>query len=133
VPPRHGLLRAAGCGGLDPAAARVVAETRSVGLLGTAPLAAMAIVFPFAMLVQMMSAGAMGGGVTSAVARALGAKDPARARTVALHAVVIGTVAGLATTVVFLVFGPAFYHALGVELHEVVTPEAQSADGWLAL
>ncbi|MCZ8106578.1 MAG: MATE family efflux transporter [Burkholderiaceae bacterium] len=90
-----------------------IAETRYVGLLGTAPLAAMAIVFPFAMLVQMMSAGAMGGGVSSAVARALGAKDPARARTLALHAVVIGTVAGLATTVVFLVFGPAVYHALG--------------------
>ena len=39
-----------------------VAETRYVGLLGTAPLAAMALVFPFAMLVQMMSGGAMGGG-----------------------------------------------------------------------
>jgi putative MATE family efflux protein len=90
-----------------------IAETRYVGLLGTAPLAAMALVFPFGMLVQMMSAGAMGGGVSSAIARALGAKDAARARTLALHAVVIGTVAGLATTVVFLVFGPALYHALG--------------------
>ena len=90
-----------------------IAETRYVGLLGTAPLAAMAIVFPFAMLVQMMSAGAMGGGVSSAVARALGANDRERARTLALHAVVIGTVAGLATTAVFLAFGPALYHALG--------------------
>jgi putative MATE family efflux protein len=90
-----------------------VAETRYVGLMGTAPLAAMAIVFPFAMLVQMMSAGAMGGGVSSAVSRALGARDPERARTLALHAVVIGTVAGLVTTAVFLAFGPALYHALG--------------------
>jgi putative MATE family efflux protein len=90
-----------------------IAETRYVGLLGTAPLAAMALVFPFAMLVQMMSAGAMGGGVSSAVSRALGAKDPERARTLALHAVVIGTVAGLLTSVLFLVFGPALYHALG--------------------
>ena len=90
-----------------------VAETRYVGLLGTAPLAAMALVFPFAMLVQMMSAGAMGGGVSSAVSRALGAKDPERARTLALHAVVIGAVAGLLTSVLFLAFGPALYHALG--------------------
>ena len=75
-----------------------IAETRYVGLLGTAPLAAMALVFPFAMLVQMMSAGAMGGGVSSAVSRALGAGDAARARTLALHAVVIGVVAGIATS-----------------------------------
>src|SRR5690606_10362133 len=55
------------------AAAVGVAETRYVGLLGTAPLAAMAVVFPFAMLMQMFSAGSMGGGISSAVARALGA------------------------------------------------------------
>ena len=90
-----------------------IAETRYVGLLGTTPLAAMALVFPFAMLVQMMSAGAMGGGVSSAVARALGARDAARARTLALHAVVIGALAGLATTAVFLAAGPAMYRALG--------------------
>jgi putative MATE family efflux protein len=90
-----------------------VAETSYVGLLGTTPLAAMALVFPFAMLVQMMSAGAMGGGVSSAVSRALGASDPERARTLALHAVVIGAVAGLATTVVFLAAGPALYRLLG--------------------
>lgn len=90
-----------------------VAETSYVGLLGTTPLAAMALVFPFAMLVQMMSAGAMGGGVSSAVSRALGASDPERARTLALHAVVIGTVAGFATTVLLLAAGPALYRLLG--------------------
>ncbi len=90
-----------------------IAETRYVGLLGTAPLAAMALVFPFAMLVQMMSAGAMGGGVSSAVSRALGAGDAARARTLALHAVVIGVVAGALTSVLLIVFGPALYRFLG--------------------
>ncbi|MEI7446762.1 MAG: MATE family efflux transporter, partial [Burkholderiales bacterium] len=90
-----------------------IAETRYVGLLGTTPLAAMALVFPFAMLVQMMSAGAMGGGVSSAVSRALGARDPDRARALAVHAVVIGAGAGLVTTVVFLAFGPMLYRALG--------------------
>ena len=41
-----------------------VAETSYIGRLGTVPLAAIALVFPFAMLTQMMSAGAMGGGVS---------------------------------------------------------------------
>ena len=90
-----------------------IAETRYVGVLGTVPLAAMALVFPLATLVQMMSAGAMGGGVSSAVSRALGASDPQRARTLALHAAVIGLVAGLATTLLFLVFGRAIFSFLG--------------------
>jgi putative MATE family efflux protein len=90
-----------------------IAETRYVGLLGTAPLAAMALVFPFAMLVQMMSGGAMGGGVTSAVSRALGAGNAARARTLALHAIVIGVVAGVVTSALLLAFGPQLYRFLG--------------------
>jgi putative MATE family efflux protein len=90
-----------------------IAETRYVGALGTGPLAAMALVFPFAMLIQMMSSGAMGGGVSSAVSRALGAGDATRARALALHAVVIGTVAGIVSTAAFLLAGPVLYHALG--------------------
>jgi Na+-driven multidrug efflux pump len=90
-----------------------IAETRYVGLLGTAPLAGMALVFPFAMLVQMMSGGAMGGGVTSAVSRALGAGDAARARILALHSIVIGVVAGVGTTALLLALGPQLYRFLG--------------------
>src|SRR5271169_6691164 len=56
-----------------------VAETSYIGRLGIEPLAAIALVFPFAMLTQMMSAGAMGGGVSSAISRALGAGDHSRA------------------------------------------------------
>ena len=90
-----------------------IAETRYVGLLGTVPLAAMALVFPFAMLTQMMSAGAMGGGVSSAISRALGASDLARAQTLALHALVIGVVAGTVHGAVFISFGPVLYRWLG--------------------
>lgn len=90
-----------------------IAETRYVGVLGTAPLAAMALVFPFAMLSQMMSAGAMGGGVSSAISRALGAGEPERAAELARHAVLIGLGAGLVYTLVFLSLGPVFYAALG--------------------
>ena len=47
-------------------------ETYFIGWLGTDALAGVALVFPAVMLMQMMSAGAMGGGISSAVARALG-------------------------------------------------------------
>ncbi|MCL4699940.1 MAG: MATE family efflux transporter, partial [Burkholderiaceae bacterium] len=95
------------------AAAVGVAETRYVGLLGTAPLAAMAVVFPFAMLMQMFSAGSMGGGISSAVARALGAGHAARAQALATSAALIGLVLGLAFTALFLLFGRALYALLG--------------------
>src|SRR5258708_29480761 len=53
----------------------VIAETSYIGRLGVESLAAMALVFPFVILTMTMSGGAMGGGVASAVARALGAGD----------------------------------------------------------
>src|SRR5215468_1166268 len=47
-------------------------ETWWVSHLGTEALAGMALVFPGFMMMQMLSAGAVGGGVSSAIARALG-------------------------------------------------------------
>src|SRR5438045_9095804 len=72
-----------------------VAETSYIGRLGTEPLAGIALVFPFAMLTQMMSAGAMGGGVSSAISRALGSGDRNRAATFALPAGIIGAGCGM--------------------------------------
>src|SRR6476469_5057066 len=90
-----------------------IAETPYIGRLGTIPLAAIALVFPFAMLTQMMSAGAMGGGVSSAISRALGAGDRDRAASLALHAVLIGVCGGLFFTVTMLIFGRQFFALLG--------------------
>jgi putative MATE family efflux protein len=90
-----------------------VAETSYIGRLGTEPLAGIALVFPFVMLTQMMSAGAMGGGVSSAISRAIGAGNRDRAATLALHAAMIGTCAGLFFTVMMLTFGREFYSLLG--------------------
>jgi hypothetical protein len=56
-------------------------ETYFVGKFGTDPLAGVALVFPVIMLMQMMAAGAMGGGISSAIARALGAGRRADAAT----------------------------------------------------
>lgn len=91
----------------------VIAETSYIGILGIEPLAAMALVFPMIMLTQMMSSGAMGGGISSAISRALGAGDALRARTLAVHAVVISLIVGVGFTVFFLTLGPSIYRLLG--------------------
>ena len=90
-----------------------VAETSYIGRLGTEPLAGIALVFPFVMLTQMMSAGAMGGGVSTAISRAIGAGDRGRAATLALHAAMIGACVGIFFTATMLMFGRAFYTLLG--------------------
>src|ERR1700746_59868 len=80
-------------------------ETYFVGKLGTDALAGVALVFPALMLMQMMSAGAMGGGISSAIARALGAGRRADADALALHALLIGLLFGLAFTIALIVGG----------------------------
>src|SRR5262245_45745030 len=88
-------------------------ETAYVGILGTAELAAIALVFPMVMLMQMLSAGAMGGGVSSAISRALGAGEEARAEALARHALAIGAIAGLSFSATFVAFGASLLSALG--------------------
>ena len=90
-----------------------MAETAYVGQFGPAALAGMALVFPFVMLQNMLSAGAMGGGVSSAVSRALGAGDGARANVLAVHALWIGIVAGAFFMVLMALLGPWFMSRLG--------------------
>ncbi|HEX7384994.1 MAG TPA: MATE family efflux transporter, partial [Burkholderiaceae bacterium] len=90
-----------------------VADTYYVGRLGTESLAGLALVFPMVMLLQMTSAGAMGGGVSSAVARALGAGHRDSARTLVVHGLAIGIGGGLAFTLLLLVFGRDLYRLLG--------------------
>ena len=88
-------------------------ETYFVGKLGTDALAGVALVFPIVMLMQMMSAGAMGGGISSAVARALGAGRRADAQALVLHALAIGLGFGVVFTVTLLAGGRPLYSAMG--------------------
>src|SRR5438105_12177221 len=97
---------------LAQAAAGLV-ETYFIGKLGTDALAGVALVFPVVMLMQMMSAGAMGGGIASSIARALGAGRRADADALALHALVIALGFGLAFMVGVLTGGRALYAAMG--------------------
>lgn len=88
-------------------------ETYFVGKLGTDALAGVALVFPVVMLMQMMSAGAMGGGISSAIARALGSDRRADADALAVHALIIGLGFGLLFTTAVLLGGNALYAAMG--------------------
>jgi len=90
-----------------------VGDTYFVGRLGTEPLAALALVFPLIMLLQMTSAGAMGGGVSSAIARALGSGRAAAARKLVVHALVIAVAMGVGFTALILLLGESIYHLLG--------------------
>jgi len=92
-----------------------IGDTYFVGRLGTEPLAGLALVFPLVMLLQMTSAGAMGGGVSSAISRALGAGDARSARRLVVHALVIASAMGIGFTLLVLLLGPGIYRLLGGE------------------
>jgi len=88
-------------------------ETYFVGKLGTDALAGMALVFPAVMLMQMTSAGAMGGGIASAIARALGARRRNDADALVLHALLIAAVFALVFMVTVVAGGRWLYTRMG--------------------
>jgi putative MATE family efflux protein len=90
-------------------------ETWWVSHLGADALTGMAVVFPGFMMMQMLSAGAMGGGISSAIARALGARRHHDAEALVMHAVGLNIAIGLVGSAIFLIFGRQIYHAMGVD------------------
>ncbi|HEX8164665.1 MAG TPA: MATE family efflux transporter [Beijerinckiaceae bacterium] len=90
-----------------------LAETWLAARQGTAALAGWAVVLPFALLLQQMSAGAMGGGVVSAIARALGAGRTDEASALVLHALLIAAAAGALFVLALAVFPRAVLGLVG--------------------
>lgn len=90
-------------------------ETFWVGKLGTDALAGMSLVFPAVMLMQMISGGAMGGGISSSIARALGSGRREDAADLVWHALIINGVLGLICSAAVLTLGRSLYVALGGE------------------
>lgn len=88
-------------------------ETFWVSRLGADALAGMALVFPGFMMMQMLSGGAIGGGISSAVARALGGGRRADADALVMHALIINALFGLLFMAAFLLGGRALYGAMG--------------------
>jgi len=87
-------------------------ETWLAARQGTAALAGWAVILPFALLMQQMSTGAMGGGVVSAIARALGASRTDEASSLVMHALMIALAAGLAFTFGLCLFGRPMLEAI---------------------
>lgn len=90
-----------------------IAETYFIGRLGTEALAGFALVFPLMMLMTMMSAGGIGGGIAAAMARAMGGGRTADARALVLHALVLAAGFALAFTVFAWTVAPSLYRLLG--------------------
>jgi putative MATE family efflux protein len=88
-------------------------EVYFISWLGSEALAGVALVYPLIMLMQTMSAGGMGGGVASAVARALGAGRRSDAQALVLHALLIACGMGVLFTTGALWGGPPLYRAMG--------------------
>src|ERR1051326_2176309 len=84
-----------------------------VAQLGIVDLAALALVFPAQMALGQMSAGAMGGGISSSVARALGGGNRAAAEAAAAHALVIALGMASLFAIVLVGFGRPVYGAVG--------------------
>ncbi len=88
-------------------------ETFWVSRLGTDALAGMALVFPPLMLMTMLSGGAVGGGISAAVARALGRGRRDEADALVLHALAVNVVLGLLCSAAMLLFGRPLFRAMG--------------------
>ena len=84
-----------------------------LGRLGAAVLAGIALVFPLWTLMVTTSAGALGGGISSSVARALGAGRRTDANAVVMHAVLLASGVSILFSAVVLLGGPLLYPAMG--------------------
>jgi putative MATE family efflux protein len=103
-----------------------IGETYFFGRLGTEALAGFALVFPFMMLMTMMAAGGMGGGVAAAMARALGGKRLADARALVLHALVLGLGFALLFSLLAWTIAPTLFRLLGGEGKALANAETYS-------
>ncbi|MFM0339252.1 MATE family efflux transporter [Paraburkholderia fungorum] len=88
-------------------------ETWFLAKLGTQVLAGVAVVVPVLMLMQNMSQGAMGGGISSSVARALGAGNTELVNQLARHAVALNTLIGIAFSLILLPIARPLFETLG--------------------
>jgi Na+-driven multidrug efflux pump len=84
-----------------------------VGHLGPDALAGVSLAFPFVMLIQHMAASGMGGGVSSAIARALGAGKRDVANALALHTLVLAIGLAAAFSTVLLLGAPFVFRWMG--------------------
>lgn len=88
-------------------------EVWIISQLGTQGLAAIALVFPLLILNQTMSAGAVGGAISSAIARRLGQGDTDGAERLIWQGLYLSFAVAAVFLIVFLLFGRPFLIFLG--------------------
>ncbi|MDC1484598.1 MATE family efflux transporter, partial [Gammaproteobacteria bacterium] len=93
----------------------VLAEVWFISKLGTTSLAAVALAFPIIMLTQQMAFGALGGAVSSSIARSLGAEDKERAEKLLWHSLLLSCCGYLLLFLIFFTGGESVLLALGGE------------------
>lgn len=84
-----------------------------LGRLGADALAGVSLAFPFVMLIQHTAASGMGGGVSSAIARALGAAKRDVADALTFHTFVLALGLAAAFSAVLLLAAPVVFRAMG--------------------
>jgi len=84
-----------------------------VGRLGPDALAGVSLVFPWVMFMQHAAASGMGGGVSSAIARALGSGQRGLADALAGHAIALAVILAAITSSFMLLCGPFLYQLMG--------------------
>jgi putative MATE family efflux protein len=111
------LLLSLAAPNIGEAAARITfltADALFVSWLGSDALAGVAVVFPLFLMLQTATASGFGSGVSSAIGRALGAGDHARATSLAGVAVAIALIGAALTTALLVIEGPTLYAAMGL-------------------
>jgi putative MATE family efflux protein len=106
-----------------------ILEAYWVSRLGTEAVAGVALVLPLVLLMGTMSNGGIGGGVSSAIARAKGAGNQPLANALLWHAVLIAIAFGTVFTLAVLLGGPLLYTALGARGGTLT--QALAFSGWM--
>lgn len=84
-----------------------------LGRIGTNALAGASLAFPWVMMVLQTTNGGMGAGVSSAVARALGAGQHARADDLVFHAFLLAIALAIVFSITMLLGGPLIFWSMG--------------------
>ena len=90
-----------------------LAQVHYVGLLGIEPLAALTLVAPVVLLMQLLSAADVGGAISAATARARGANETKDLQRLVLYAVACSLFLGLLVATIEYFGGGALYCFLG--------------------
>jgi putative MATE family efflux protein len=91
----------------------IVFDGYFLGRIGTNALAGASLAFPFVMLVLQTTNSGMGAGVTSAVARALGAGNRDRVDALVFHALLLALALGATFAALMLLGGPFIFRWMG--------------------